>query len=67
MFREFFSGSDLMVWPLIGLLIFATIFAGVLAFTFLGLRDRRKLDDIAALPLQPDDGDEDRSEGRAAR
>ena len=59
MFQEFFTRSDLLTWPLIGLLIFATLFVGVLAFVFLGLRDRDRIDDLAALPLAPDtEGDE---------
>lgn len=66
MFQQFYSGSDLMIWPLVGLLIFVTVFVGVLAFTVFGLRDRRKLEDIAALPLEPDTGVDGQSEGRAA-
>ena len=38
------------------------IFVGVLAYVFLGLRDRRKIDEIAALPL--DDSEEEISTGR---
>ena len=66
MFQEFYAGNDLLIWPLIGLLIFVSVFMGVLAFTFFGLRDRSKLEEIAALPLEPDHGDDDRAEGRAA-
>ena len=55
MYQEFYSGSSLLVWPLVGLLIFVAIFAGVLAYTFFGLRDGGKLEEIAALPLDPDD------------
>ncbi|MCP4572169.1 MAG: hypothetical protein GY838_07415 [bacterium] len=66
MFQEFYAESSLLIWPLVGLLIFVAVFIGVLAFTFFGLRDKRKLEEIAALPLEPDHGDDDRAEGRAA-
>jgi len=55
MFQDFFSRSDHLVWPLIGLLLFAALFLGVLAYVVFGLRDRKKIDDIAALPLETDD------------
>ncbi len=55
MFQEYFSGSDHLIWPLLGLLIFVVIFIGVLAYVFLGLRDKDKLRDIASLPLADDD------------
>ena len=66
MYQEFYSGSNLLIWPLIGLLIFVSVFIGVLAYTFFGLRDKKKLEEIAALPLEPDHGDDDRAEGRTA-
>ncbi|MCB1182770.1 cbb3-type cytochrome c oxidase subunit 3 [bacterium] len=62
MFQEFYAQSEHLVWPLIGLIIFVAIFVGVLAYVFLGLRDRRKIDEIAALPL--DDSEEEISTGR---
>jgi cbb3-type cytochrome oxidase subunit 3 len=66
-FQEFYANSNHLIWPLIGLLIFMAVFVGVLAFVFLGLRDKKKIDEIAALPLEPDTPDtaEDRTEGRA--
>ena len=65
MFREeFYAQSDLLVWPLVGLLIFVAVFAGVLAFTWFGLRDRGKLDEIAALPLEDDARTTGASDGR---
>jgi len=54
MFQEFFSRSDHLIWPLIGLILFVAIFLGVLAYVFFGLRDRRKVDEIAALPFEPE-------------
>lgn len=51
MFQEFFAKSDLLVWPVIGLLIFVMIFVGVLAYVFLGLRDKDKIDHMASLPF----------------
>ena len=70
MYQEFYDKSDLLVWPLVGLLIFVAIFAGVLAYTFFGLKDR-KIEEIAALPLENDDVQNDvqndRTDGRADR
>ena len=65
MFQEFYARSDLLVWPLVGLFIFISVFAGVLAFTFFGLRDKEKMDQIAALPLEPDHEADSPAEGRA--
>lgn len=65
MYQEFYARSDLLVWPLVGMIIFLAVFAGMLAFTFFGLRDRRRIDEIAALPLEPDQGTDSPAEGRA--
>jgi hypothetical protein len=65
MYQEFYADSNLLVWPLIGLLIFVAVFAGVLAWVFFGLRDSGKLEEIAALPLEDDDANDSRTEGRA--
>lgn len=55
MFQEYFqSRPGLLIWPLIGLGIFLTSFLLVLAYTALGLRDGRKRDEVAALPLADD-------------
>jgi cbb3-type cytochrome oxidase subunit 3 len=54
MFKEYFAQSDHLIWPLVGLLIFVLLFIGVLAYVFLGLRDKDKVDEIAALPLAED-------------
>lgn len=51
MFQEYFAGSEHLVWPLVGLLIFVLFFLGVLAYVFLGLRDKEKVDRMAALPF----------------
>ncbi len=51
MYQEFFSGSNLLVWPLVGLVIFVSSFVAVLLYVFIGLRDRKKVDHLAGLPL----------------
>ena len=58
MYQEYLSKSDHLIWPLIGLLIFVLMFVGVLAYVFLGLRDKDKVDEIAALPLADDTADD---------
>ena len=55
MFQEFFSRSTLLAWPLAGLLLSITFFVGVLAFVFLGLRDRRHVQDLASLPFDAEE------------
>ena len=55
MFQEFFSRSTLLVWPLVGLLLSVTFFVGVLAFVFLGLRDRTRVSELASMPLDAEE------------
>jgi len=54
MFQDYFANSPHLIWPLVGLMIFVLLFVGVLAYVFLGLRDRDKVNEIAALPLADD-------------
>jgi hypothetical protein len=54
MYQEYLAGSSYLIWPLIGLIIFVTLFLGVLAYVFLGLRDKTKVDEMAALPFEPE-------------
>ncbi len=56
MFGEFYAGSNLLMWPLIGLGIFVVAFIAVLLYVLVVVRDRHKLDRLAALPLEDDDG-----------
>ncbi len=51
MFQQFYSGNELLIWPLIGFLLFLGAFVGVLLYVFIGLRDRDKVDRLASLPL----------------
>ena len=54
MFQEYFAQSEHLIWPLVGLLIFVMLFVCVLAYVFFGLRDKEKVDEVAALPLFDD-------------
>ena len=71
MFAEFYAQSPLLFWPLVGLVIFLISFAAVLFYVLVGLRDKRKVDYMASLPLEPDhqpsadSSEADLSEGRA--
>lgn len=56
MYKEFYSHSELMNWPLVGLSIFFLTFLAVLAYVFFGLRKSREIDRMAALPLDDDTG-----------
>lgn len=55
MFADFYAQNPLLFWPLVGLVIFVTSFAAVLAYVLIGLRDRRKVSYLAGLPLESDD------------
>jgi hypothetical protein len=54
MFKEYFSGNEHLVWPVLGLILFVTIFIGVLGYVFFGLRDKTKVDAMASLPFEPE-------------
>lgn len=67
MFQDFFSRSTLLSWPLMGLLLSVAFFVGVLAFVFLGLRDRRHVTELASLPFDIDETVEGPVPGGAGR
>ena len=54
MYAEFYAQSPLLFWPLVGLVIFVLSFAAVLVYVARSLRDRRKVEYLAALPLEAD-------------
>ena len=54
MYAEFYAQNPLLFWPLVGLVIFVLSFAAVLVYVALNLRDRRKVEYLAALPLEAD-------------
>jgi cbb3-type cytochrome oxidase subunit 3 len=56
MFQQFFQDSSLLMWPLVGLAVFLLSFIAVLLHVTFGLRDRRKRDHIASLPLDDENG-----------
>ena len=69
MFAEFYAQSPLLFWPLVGLVIFLVSFAAVMLYVLFGLRDERKVDYMASLPLESDNqladsSDVDVAEGR---
>lgn len=52
MFASWFAGSDLLVWPLVGLAIFFVTFVGVLVYVLTRMRDPGPRARLASLPLQ---------------
>ena len=56
MYQEFYQGSRLLIWPLVGLLLFVGSFVAVLLHVIVGLRSRARTERLAGLPL--DSGDE---------
>ena len=55
MFQQFYAGSDLLIWPLIGLGIFLVSFIAVIVYVLFFMRRGPELDRIASLPLDDDD------------
>lgn len=56
MFQEYFADSTLLTWPLVGLAVFVLSFIAVILYVVFGLRDQKKRDHIASLPLNDDNG-----------
>jgi cbb3-type cytochrome oxidase subunit 3 len=61
-YKEWFAQSDLLMWPIVGLVIFFTVFLAVVVRVLRkGARGGGSLDRIASLPLAdeetPMDGD----------
>ena len=54
MYQQFYQGSDLLIWPLVGLGIFVVAFVGVLVWVLFGLRRSPLVDHLAHLPLEDD-------------
>jgi cbb3-type cytochrome oxidase subunit 3 len=55
-YQELFRGSDLLQWPIVGLLLFFLAFLGVVVYALAGIRKKR-IDHVASLPLEDDDPD----------
>ena len=55
MFQEYFARSSLLSWPVVGLVLIFLAFIGVLVYVFFGMRDRRRIVRLAALPLEGDE------------
>ena len=54
MYSQFYADNPLLFWPLVGLVIFVISFAAVLVYVLVGLRDPRKVERLARLPLEPE-------------
>lgn len=63
MIKEFLAQSPHLIFPLVGLVIFLTMFLMVLGYVFIGLRRSGEVTPIAALPF--DDGQLDDTLERA--
>ena len=53
MYSQFYADNPLLFWPLVGLAIFVVSFAAVMVYVLFGLRDKRKVERLARLPLEP--------------
>lgn len=51
MYKQFFSNSDLLLWPVIGFGIFFTVFLAVLFRVLVWRRSRDQWHDLAIMPL----------------
>ena len=56
MYADFYAQNPLLLWPLVGLVIFVVSFCAVLLYVMLGLRERGKVEYLASLPLAADAG-----------
>lgn len=54
MYQEFFRHSEWLSLPLVALVFFFLFFLGVLTRVAFGMRDRRRLDELASLPFRSD-------------
>ncbi len=52
MYSQFYADNPLLFWPLVGLAIFVISFAAVIVYVTFGLRDKRKVEYLAGLPLE---------------
>ena len=54
MYADFYAQNPLLFWPLVGLVLFVVSFAAVLLYVAFGLREKGKVEYLAALPLAAD-------------
>ncbi len=52
MYSQFYADNPLLFWPLVGLVVFVISFAAVIVYVTFGLRDKRKVEYLAGLPLE---------------
>ncbi|MBL8862933.1 MAG: hypothetical protein JNK02_13125 [Planctomycetes bacterium] len=57
MFQQYFRDSEWLSLPLIALVFFFVFFLVVLARVVFGMRDARRVDELAALPFGADPAD----------
>ncbi len=57
MYREFFANSPVLALPVLSLVIFITVFAGIVVRTM--RRRPSEFDGVASLPLQTEAGHDD--------
>ena len=62
MYQQFFRDSEWLSLPLVALVFFFLFFIGVLARVAFGMRDRRRLDELASLPFRSDRTDSTQQE-----
>lgn len=65
MYQQFYDKSDLLAWPIVGLVIFISLFLAVLGYVFFGLKNKDKVDEMAALPFVTENESDGFAEGRA--
>ncbi len=54
MLQSHFQGSEWLTLPLVTLVFFFVFFLGVLARVIFGMRDRRRVEELATLPFASD-------------
>lgn len=64
MYQQYFKDSEWLSLPLVALVFFFVFFLGVLVRVFFGMRDERRVNELASLPFQSDRSDSPQQEQR---
>jgi hypothetical protein len=54
MFQQYYQGNEWLSLPLVALVFFFVFFMVVIARVVFGMRDKRRVDELASLPFRSD-------------
>ncbi|MCY2959868.1 MAG: hypothetical protein NTY35_06845 [Planctomycetota bacterium] len=64
MYQQYFQDSEWLSLPLVALVFFFLFFVGVLVRVVFGMRDERRVNELASLPFESDRPDSQQQEQR---